>query len=147
MRTELILKTAKALGCLFIGAGALSACAIKQNVVPVSLTSGEEICVVHDGTVRDTVEPVIVSALRDQGYGVRVVTDFNDPTCTNKLTYWAKWSWDVTIYMSVAELKYFQLGAKTGEATYDSRSGGANMGKFIDAETKLREMIDELFVD
>ncbi|MBR9834853.1 MAG: hypothetical protein GYB42_06620 [Alphaproteobacteria bacterium] len=113
----------------------------------MSLTSGEEICVVHDETVRDTVEPVIVSALRDQGYGVRVVTDFNDPTCTNKLTYWAKWSWDVTIYMSVAELKYFQLGAKTGEATYDSRSGGANMGKFIDAETKLREMIDELFVD
>ena len=74
-----------------------------------------------------------------------VASDFNDPTCPNKLTYTANWNWDMALYMSNAEMEVFEGAKLTGEAAYSSRAGGANMNKFIDAEEKLRELVDELF--
>lgn len=140
MRTKVLGLTG--LACAF----GLSACSIRQNAMPVTLTTGENICVVHDAAVRDTVEPILLDALREKGFTARVVSSFNDETCKNKLTYTAKWSWDFTIYMSEAHLTFYRGNTKTGEATYDSKSaGGLHLGKWIDAEEKLREMIDEMF--
>jgi hypothetical protein len=129
-----------------LSVAATSACAIRQEAMPVMLTAGEDICVVHNAAVRNTVEPVIIDALQQKGFSPRVVQAPVDASCTNKLEYTAKWSWDITTYMSKANLSFYQAGTKTGEAVYDSKTaGGLNMSKWVNAEEKLREMVDELF--
>ena len=127
------------------GAAILSACSIRQSVEPATLGAGESICVINNEDVGKNVEAVIVDDLRDKGYIVRVVSDFNDPSCTNKLTYVANWNWDVAVYMNNLEIEVFEGAVRTGEANYNSEKGGANMGKFINAEDKIRELLAELF--
>ena len=43
------------------------------------------------------------------------------------------------------DIKVYNNGQLTGQATYDSTKGGANMGKFIKGETKIAELVDQLF--
>lgn len=47
--------------------------------------------------------------------------------------------------MAYAEIKVYQGGKTIGEAKYDSQRGGANMGKFIDADKKINELVNQLF--
>jgi hypothetical protein len=62
-------------------------------------------------------------------------------------TYTANWRWDLALYMAFAEIIVYAEGTKVGSAVYDSLHGGANMNKFINAEAKIRELVDELFRD
>jgi len=65
--------------------------------------------------------------------------------CPVASTYTANWQWDLGLYMSYADIKVFSNGQQSGQATYDSRSGGANMNKFIKGESKITELVNELF--
>ncbi len=47
--------------------------------------------------------------------------------------------------MSYADIQVFENGRQVGQAHYDSTSGGARMGKFINAENKIIEMTNQLF--
>lgn len=74
-----------------------------------------------------------------------MVTESSVPeSCEWTSTYVARWSWDLALYMSYAEIKVFHKGSLDGEAKYDSTKGSANMGKFIDAEPKIRELVNQL---
>lgn len=48
-------------------------------------------------------------------------------------------------YMAYAEIKVNDNGKPIGEAIYDSTNGSGNLGKFISAETKIKELVDQLF--
>ena len=69
---------------------------------------------------------------------------YANKNCEWTLTYTARWTWDLALYMSYAEIKVFKNGKLDGEAMYDSTRGGANMSKFIDSEPKIRELVEEL---
>ena len=45
----------------------------------------------------------------------------------------------------VADIKVYNNGELSGQATYDSTKGGANMAKFIKGEAKIAELVDQLF--
>jgi hypothetical protein len=47
--------------------------------------------------------------------------------------------------MSYAKIVVFHEGAQTGEALYDATKGGGRLDKFIDAEPKIRELVEQLF--
>ena len=47
--------------------------------------------------------------------------------------------------MAYAELNIYEEGQLAGNAIYDSRSGSANMNKFIDADKKIIELVDDMF--
>jgi hypothetical protein len=47
--------------------------------------------------------------------------------------------------MSYADIRVFMNGRETGSAVYDARSGGGRLDKFIDAEGKIAELVEELF--
>jgi hypothetical protein len=49
------------------------------------------------------------------------------------------------MYMSYADIKAYNGGKVIGEANYDATRGGMNTGKFIDADKKIRELVDRLF--
>ena len=133
--------------CVFSAAVALTACAIKQDVRPVmGLQAGEEVCIVEAPAVREGFVKELQESLARRGFEPRLLPEGTSPReCPLVVTYTARWSWDLTIYMSFAEINVFRDGALAGSAKYDSTRGSANMGKFIDAETKVNELVSELF--
>lgn len=133
-------------GMTVVIATLLAGCTITQKVNPASVASGAEVCIIENPAVREGFLPELQGALRDNGYRYRMLPESAMPQdCPVAMTYVARWSWDLTIYMSYARLQVFQDGRPAGDALYDATGGGGNLGKFIDAEPKIRELVDELF--
>lgn len=132
-----------ALGCLSLLL--LGACAISQKIEPAKLSS-KTICVVENDKVRPAFREAIVTNLRTKGFEVQVApADTTAAQCPSRLMYSANWTWDLAMYMRRAELIVFEGEKLAGRATYDATGGGYRMDKFIEAETKVKELIDQLF--
>lgn len=125
----------------------LGACAITQNVSPVEPFDGKEICVIENpAVIQAAFLPTYQQKLEGKGFTVRVLpADAKVTDCPVTSTYTANWRWDLALYMAYADLRIFTNGKQAGQATYDSLSGGANMAKFIKADVKIGELVDELF--
>lgn len=123
----------------------ISACSITQKVEPAEITTGSELCIIENPDVRKGFLEEYKAALSSKGVSYQVVSENSVPaSCEWTSTYIARWTWDLSLYMSYAEIKIFHNGSLDGEAKYDSTRGGANMSKFIDAEPKIRELVNEL---
>lgn len=123
----------------------LSACSITQEIEPAEISKGKELCIIENTDVREGFLTEFKSVLAGRGIANRVVNASSVPAdCEWTATYTANWMWDLAIYMAYAEIKIFHNGSLDGQAQYDSRRAGANMGKFIDAEEKIRELVNEL---
>ena len=123
----------------------LSGCTISQHVEQADISSNAEVCIIKNDAVREGFLPELEKVLHEKGIKY-VVTDsqYANQNCEWTATYTARWSWDLAIYMSYAEIKVFKNGVLDGKAVYDSTRGGMNMGKFIDAEPKIRELVEQL---
>lgn len=50
------------------------------------------------------------------------------------------------IYMTYLDIRVFENGQQVGRALYDARRGGGRVfKKFINAEKKINELVDQLF--
>jgi hypothetical protein len=131
---------------LLAGVLALSGCAINQTVKPVQAFSHKEVCLIENPAVRAGFIEQYKRSLESKGYSVRrMPTTASIQSCPVISTYTATWRWDLATYMAYAEINVFVDGKPSGQAKYDSQSGGANMGKFIAAEKKIAELVDQLF--
>lgn len=146
MNTQAGLQAAQRLGLLLFSVASLAGCTITQTVNPASVSAGSEVCIVENPEVREGFLPVVKQTLINNGYKCRVVpetTSTND--CPVLMTYVGRWQWDLALYMSYARLQVFENGQPAGDALYDSTMGGGNMSKFIDADEKIQELVEQLF--
>lgn len=124
----------------------VSGCAITQVVRPVASASSDEICLISNPAVREGFVETLTTALTAKGYKVRALpANTSIDACPLTATYTANWTWDLALYMSLADIRVYAGGKPAGEAVYDSRTGGANMSKFIKADEKIRELVNQLF--
>ena len=126
----------------------LSGCSIKQTVTPVTFSGAQapEICMIPAEGLRAGFNTTYTAQLRSKGFQTRELRPGSPPSsCALSTTYIGQWSWDMALYMSYADIQVFENGRQVGKALYDSTSGGARMGKFIDAESKIIEMTNQLF--
>ncbi|MBF6031113.1 hypothetical protein ICY20_25505 [Pseudomonas sp. P115] len=133
---------------LLLTALALTGCSIKQTVTPVTFTSAPapQICMIPAEGLRAGFNTTYTAQLRSKGFQTRELPPGTPPaSCALATTYIGQWSWDMALYMSYADIQVFENGRRIGQALYDSTSGGARMGKFIDAQSKIIEMTDQLF--
>jgi hypothetical protein len=134
-----------ALAVFAVSAG-VAGCAIHQTVRPVEKFEGKQICVIENPSVRAGFIEAYRSSLASKGYAVRqlpataAITD-----CPVTSTYVANWRWDLAMYMAYAEIRVYSNGKPAGEVRYDSTRGGANMSKFIAADKKIDELVNQLF--
>lgn len=131
---------------LVFGALALTGCSIVQQVQPVQANNLTDVCIIDNPNTRDGFIKQYQSSLQSRGYGVKVVpatASFID--CPMMTTYEGRWNWDLALYMSYAKLNVFINGKPVGGALYDSTRGGGRMDKFIDAETKIDELVGQLY--
>jgi hypothetical protein len=125
----------------------LSGCAITQSVKPVAQFEGNQVCIVVNPAVSQAGFLVAYSrALTERGYTVRQLPAGSALTaCPVTSTYTANWRWDMAMYMALADIKVYKAGTQSGEAIYNAMSGGGNMNKFIRADAKIAELVDQLF--
>jgi hypothetical protein len=123
------------------------ACTITQRVMPVPPDLQDEVCIIENPAVRPGFVAEYQSALGARGYRHRMLPeDARSSDCLITSTYIGRWSWDMALYMSYAEIKVYNDGRLVGEALYDSTHGGGRIfEKFIDAEPKIQELVAELF--
>jgi hypothetical protein len=125
---------------------ALSSCAIQQSVRPVQLAADREVCIVENRSVRPGFIDSYRKALSAKGYQVRLlpagaaITD-----CAVTSVYDARWRWDLALYLAFAEITVYRHGQPVGDAKYDSEGGSANLSKFVDADKKISELVNQLF--
>ena len=132
---------------LIIAFMALSACSIRQTVEPVASSERASVSVIKNPDVRDSFLQAYTDALQRKGLQPRVVAKGDNLTsCDFASTYRANWSWDLALYMSYAEIKVYKGHQVIGKVEYDSTHGGGRLDKFINAERKIGELVDELFL-
>ena len=136
----------KMLGTAACAVSVLAGCAIQQTVTPVARVEGRQICIISNPAVRAGFVQAYERSLVNKGYTVRQLPPAAATSdCPVTSTYTANWRWDLAMYMAYAEIKVFSNGRAIGEAKYDSLRGGANMNKFISAESKIDELVNQLF--
>jgi hypothetical protein len=121
-------------------------CAIHQRVEPVPRLESREICIVNNPNVREGFLAAYQGALTAKGLRPKVLDQSALPdACPLTSTYTANWRWDLALYMAFADIAVYSNGKKVGQAVYDSLGGGGNLGKFINAEEKIKELVEQLF--
>lgn len=124
----------------------LGGCSITQNIKPVAAESVEEVCIVSNPAVRPGFLSAYQQTLAKNGYSVTQLSpDSALTSCPVVSTYHAQWSWDLALYMSLAEIVVYRDGQEAGRANYDSTGGSFTFSKFIDAEEKIAELATGLF--
>jgi hypothetical protein len=134
--------------CLVMLLIILAGCSIKQEVKPVTAAqvTTKDICVRRNAAVREGFLEAYRQALETKGFAVRLLEpDAGVTACPLLTTYTANWRWDLALYMAYAEIIVYGDGNQVGKAVYDSLGGGGRMDKFIKADEKVRELVDQLF--
>jgi hypothetical protein len=136
----------KRLLAALLGATVLSACT-SITVQPVSAAEDiREICIENNPRVqvRDFVS-VLQNRLAYYNIQSQVVENKSAQGCVYSMTYTALRSWDVTTYLSHAELYLWKEGRQIAQAEYHLRGGGGlALTKFASTQTKMEPVIDQL---
>ncbi len=124
-----------------------SACSIKREINPVARTPGErEICIIEDPAVREGFLQTYRRELESKGYVVRLLPKGSlIDACPLTTTYLGRWSWDLAIYLAYAEINVYRNGERAGQALFDARRGGGRLDKFGSGESRIVELVSELF--
>lgn len=135
---------------ILVAALVISGCSIKQTVDAPDLNPqlAPEICLIPAKGVRQGFTDVYTANLESKGFTVHMLRAGASPSrCPLSTTYIGTWNWDAALYMEFADIRVYENGRKVGQAIYDSRSGSGRLDKFIDAENKINELVDQLFPD
>lgn len=90
--------------------------------------------------------PVIAARFQHQGITTEKFENNQKPDgCNYWLTYTALRSWDVTTYLSHAELRVFHDFNEIGDAEYHlNGKGGLSLTKWGSVKSKMDPVVDEL---
>jgi hypothetical protein len=136
----------KRLALLTIVAPLFTGCAINQTVKPVEHFADKKVCIINNPAVKEGFMASYRQALETKGYVAQPMpADASIVECPITSTYVANWRWDLALYMSYAEIKVYNGGKPVGQAIYDANRAGLNTGKFINADKKIQELVDQLF--
>lgn len=124
-------------------------CTITQNVVPVG--SGVQIAKVYvlenDKVLMEGLLDELLLQIRENDFDSESYSGARPAGAKHHITYTANWAWDMAMYLTYFELKLYENDRLIGEAKYDAKNGGGNMGKFGKTAEKIRPLLEELFLD
>lgn len=124
----------------------LSGCSITQKIDPVPKLSSAEICIIENPDVREGFIETYRRVLESKNFQIKMLRSSATPRdCHQTSTYTANWRWDLLFYLAFVDINVFADGKSIGRAIYDSLGGSGNMAKFINAEKKITELVDQLF--
>ena len=134
--------------CTLIALAALGGCGgtIEQRVSPVATVDSKEICVIENSRVRASFLEAYQRALQASGFAVRLLPESAPlSACSITSRYVAHWQWDIALYLAIAELRVYKDGLPAGQALYNATRAAATTSKFVNAEEKVKELVQQLF--
>ncbi|MCU7962393.1 Sbal_3080 family lipoprotein [Shewanella sp. SW32] len=142
---------------------ALSGCAAPVQQITRLSEKPTSICVVKHDAVKEGVLTAITSELQFKGYKTAVIqgrytqrhnvwqpqwliNEAKTAQCDALMFYVANWRWDLASYMAFANIWMTDINGQKniGQATYDSTNSAFSTSKFINADAKIRELINQL---
>jgi hypothetical protein len=124
----------------------LTACTAVQ-VTPINKDLAlKNVCIQKNNkvTVHDFL-PVVRDGFERHGISNTVFQEQKPNNCDAVLTYTALRSWDVSTYLSHAELELYKNDIKIASATYHlNGKGGLDLTKWKSVKSKMDPVIDEL---
>ncbi len=124
----------------------LSGCAISKNVQSADSNTRIQKIYVKDNpkVLMDGLLPEIVTQLQQLGFESEAYTGDRPTNARHYITYTANWNWDMAMYLTYFRATLYDEGRVLGEAEYDAKMGGANMGKFGKTAEKIRPLLTEM---
>jgi hypothetical protein len=124
-----------------------SSCSIVKNVTPVQPGATiDKIYVERNKNVHmDGLHPEVMDQLKKLGFQVESYDDAPPANAVYTFVYTANWNWDMAMYLTYFQGTLLEKGKVLGRVEYDSRRGGANMGKFGKTAEKIRPLLMDLF--
>ncbi len=120
-------------------------CSIKEEVATVSDDSFKEVCIINNPKVKEGFHDALAAAIQEKGYAVKNLPEGSALTeCKVTTTYTASWLWDGATYMSYAKITVHEDGKEAGHALYDASGPNMNASKYINADKKVHELVDQL---
>ena len=127
-----------------IAALGLSACTSINVDQLHDSTKVTKICIEENPKVFSGFLPTVERMINDKGYQTQKFSSNKPEGCDLIMRYTARRSWDVTTYLSLAEVDLFDMeGFKVASADYRHK-GGLGFNKWASVETKMTPVIDEL---
>jgi hypothetical protein len=129
---------------LLIAVGAITACT-SVDVKPLDASLDvQHVCIQRNPKVTlDGFVPMLEEGFARHGIATRVIEQTQ--TCEYVLTYTALRSWDITTYLSHAELHLLHNGREIANAEFHlNGKGGFAFTKFKGTESKMNPIIDQL---
>ena len=131
-----------------VAAFGLSACT-SIKVSPVGQAERQkiqEVCIVNNPAVTiGEFVPVLERRFAIHSIRTRRVAENNISNCSYFLRYSARRSWDITTYLSWAELNLFNHNRLVANAEYSLiGKGGLSLMKWQSVETKMNPVVDKL---
>jgi hypothetical protein len=129
----------------------MTGCSIQTAVQPISYSTPiSEICILENPKVIvSDVLPVIQENISKHGLRSNLYHEI-PKSCTHVLEYVAYQRWDMTTFMSEANIKLYQENKLIGSVDYKTPTGlfgagGINPAKWESTKSKLDPLLDELF--
>jgi hypothetical protein len=129
---------ASALAVLAIGCSTVEVRPVKEPISKICIEKNDD---VH---VEDFLQ-VVEDGLHRQGVATELYAGARPAHCTYRLTYSVWRQWDLTSYLSRAELRLDKDGTSVASGTYHlTGGGGLDLGKYRGTKAKIDPVIDEM---
>lgn len=137
----------------------LAGCAAKQDVSRFEVEVPKTVCIAEHRDVKEGVITALEEAFSKHNVQTKVInanyvlkhqayqTDLNPidtESCNAVAFYVANWHWDLALYMSYANIWVTDVNQEKTIAQASYRTGGG-LDKFIDAKSKIIELVDSMF--
>lgn len=141
----MLLRHSAVLLCL-LSLSLLSGCSIVKTVNPVEPGIViDKIYVEKNPNVHmEGLHPEVMLQLRALGFAVESYESVPPEDAIYTFVYTANWNWDMAMYLTYFQGTLMENSRVLGRAEYDSRRGGANMGKFGKTAEKIRPLLMDL---
>lgn len=125
----------------------VSSCSIVKSVNAVQPgVTIDKIYVLRNKNVHmDGLHPEVMEQLKTLGFQVESFDSAPPAGAVYTFVYTANWNWDMAMYLTYFQGTLMENGKVLGRVEYDSRRGGANMGKFGKTAEKIRPLLIDLF--
>ncbi|WNO10601.1 Sbal_3080 family lipoprotein [Teredinibacter sp. KSP-S5-2] len=106
----------------------------------------DHVCIEYNAKVTiDEFVRIVEDIFQDHGITTEVYKGLTPENCNFKLTYTALRSWDLTPYLSHAELRLFKGNERIGYAEYHLKGkGGLALNKWASVKTKMTPVVNRL---
>ena len=114
----------------------------------IGITNAKTVYIVEHPATRSNFLDVMKDWLFERGYKVEILAPYSQTSEYDwALTYSGKWSWDLVIYLSDAEIRAYHNGILAGKVEFDvaGKSWNINPVKYGSAEKRIKEMLNRLF--